>query len=89
MATGFQVIKFVQITFDGNWNRKLLGEAVMEYQALARSGPLMVVFEGATGVMTTFIFRVPVEAIVFVIGDVVHVPARCLRQLPGNAIKCG
>lgn len=91
MAGGFQAIKFVMLDFDETWDRTMLvtGYANIRYTAGKRGSRLAVVFEGATGVMVTYRYQVAPGGEVFVVDQVVHIPARCLKQEPGNTIKCG
>jgi len=91
MAKGFQAIKFVIVDFDNNWERTMLvtGYANIRYTATGKNAKLKVVFEGATGVMKTYHFTVPAKEEVFVVDQVVHVPARCAREEAGNTVKCG
>lgn len=90
MAGPYQVLKFVMLDFDRNWDRTMLvtGYANIRYTATGRGGQLAVVFEGATGTMKTYFYRVPPKLEVFVVDQVVHIPAHCLRSVPGNTIRC-
>ncbi len=90
MANGFQAIKFVLVDFDENWDRTMLvtGYANIQYTALKKGGKLAVVFESATGSMTTYRFQLAAKEVVFVVDQVVHVPSRCVRQERGNTVKC-
>ena len=49
---------------------------------------LIVVVETATGIMTTYYFIVGKDLDVWVVDNVVHIPALCIKSVPGNAIKC-
>jgi hypothetical protein len=49
---------------------------------------LVVVTEGETGVHTTFWFRVSARDDVWVVNNVVHIPAICLRSAEGDQSKC-
>lgn len=49
---------------------------------------LVVVTEGETGVSTTFWFRVSARDDVWVVNNVVHIPAICLRSAEGDQSKC-
>jgi hypothetical protein len=89
MADGFQVVKFVMVDFDKGWKRALLPNAVFEYTAVANGANLAVVFEGATGVFTTYRYQLAEKDVVYVNGQVIHIAAHCSRQEPGNTIKCG
>lgn len=90
MANGFQVIKFVMIDFDDGWDRVMLvtGYANIRYTANRKGARLALVFEGRTGVMHTYHYQLAAGQEVFVVDQVIHIPARCLKQQPGNTIKC-
>jgi hypothetical protein len=88
MANGYQVIKFVLADFDQYWTRNLLPDTVVEYTAVKAGANLAVVFEGATGVMTTYRYKLQPRDVVHVVGQVIHIPARCLKQEPGDTVKC-
>lgn len=49
---------------------------------------VVVVTEGETGAHTTFWFRVKAGEDVWVVDDVVHIPAICLRSAAGDESKC-
>jgi NADPH-dependent ferric siderophore reductase len=91
MAGPYQAIKFVMLDFDAGWDRLMLVTAYanIRYTAIQRGGQLAVVFEGATGTMRTYRYRVPAGQEVFVVDQVIHVPGRCVKEEPGNTIKCG
>ena len=90
MANGFQVIKFVMLDFDDAWDRTMLvtGYANIRYTATRRGGKLAVVFEGATGTMRTYRYQIAKGEEVFVVDQVIHIPARCQKEESGNTIKC-
>ncbi len=87
----YQVIKFVMLDFDKAWDRTMLvtGYANIRYTATGRGGRLAVVFEGATGTMTTYRYQIAPGAEVFVVDQVIHIPGRCQKQEDGNTIRCG
>jgi hypothetical protein len=91
MAGPYQAIKFVMVDFDRNWDRTMLvtGYANIRYTATRRGAQLAVVFEGATGTMTTFRYRLAAGQEVLVVDQVVHVPGRCQRAERGNTVRCG
>ena len=49
---------------------------------------LVVVTESETGLPTTFWFRVSARDDVWVVNNVVHIPAICLRSAEGDQSKC-
>lgn len=87
MVNGYQAMRFVLAEFDSHWTRNLLPDTVVEYTAV-KSAALAVVFECATGAMTTCRYRFQPKDVVHVVGQVIHIPARCLRQEPGDTVKC-
>ena len=89
-SRGFQAIKFVMVDFDEGWDRTMLvtGYANIRYTAGKKGGKLALVFEGATGVARTYRYQVGPGEEVFVVDQVIHVPARCQKEEPGNTIKC-
>jgi len=91
MAGPYQVIKFVMLDFDKSWDRTMLvtGYANIRYTATQRGAGLAVVFEGATGTMRTYRYRIAAGQEVFVVDQVIHIPARCHKEEAGNTIKCG
>jgi hypothetical protein len=91
MAKGFHVIKFAMLDFDELWNRTMLvtSYANIQYTATKKGARLAVAFEGATGVMSTYRYQLEAGEEVFVVDQVVHIPARCIKQEAGNTIKCG
>jgi hypothetical protein len=90
VGKGFQVIKFVLLDFDANWDRLELvtSYANIRYTAIKKDAKLAVVFEGATGVMTTYHFLLDAKDEVFVVDQVVHIPSRCQSQAAGNTVSC-
>jgi hypothetical protein len=91
MEMTYQVIKFVMLQFDKNWKQTMMvtGYSNFQYTATGAAGHLAVVFEGATGVTETYSFLVPAGESVYVLDQVVHIPANCQTQKKGNEIKCG
>jgi hypothetical protein len=89
MATQHQVIKFVIVDFSGDWQRSFptIG---LSYKALGPANDIAVVKEvPGTGNDITYHYRVPAGVEVSVIGDVVHIPAHCIKSDQGNTVKCG
>jgi hypothetical protein len=89
MASGFQVMKFVMVDCDKNWNRQLDPNAVVQYTATANGATLAVALEGPTGVVTTYRYTMQANDVAYILEDVIHVAGRCQKQEPGNTIKCG
>jgi hypothetical protein len=87
MATGAQVIKFVLVDFDRNWKRSSGVNAII-YQSTAANAQLAVVHESDAGTATTYRYVVPANEEAWVVEDVIHVPERCVKQEPGNTVKC-
>jgi hypothetical protein len=91
MAKGFQAIKFVMLDFDESWERTMLvtNYANIRYTANKKGAKLGVVFEGATGTVSTYRYQLGSGEEVFVVDQVVHIPARCQKKEPGNTVTCG
>jgi hypothetical protein len=90
MAKAYQVLKFVLVDFDGDWNR-IVGNIYGHgdhYKATKTGRKLAVVREGPTGVATTYWFEVAVDDEVHMFRDVIHIPNRCMKQDAGITVKC-
>jgi NADPH-dependent ferric siderophore reductase len=90
VAGPYQTIKFVMLDFDKSWDRTMLvtGYANIRYAATDSGARLAVVFEGATGTMRTYRYRVAAGQEVFVVDQVIHIPASCQQEQAGNTVKC-
>ena len=90
MATGFQVLKFVMVDFQGGWDRHMMvtSYANIRYTATRSGRKLAVVVEGPTGTLSTYRYQLAAGEEVWVLDQVIHIPARCRRQDRGNTIKC-
>ena len=88
MATQYQVIQFVVVQFLGDWKRSFSADAGVVYQALAPANQLLVVKETGQGVATTYEFVLHAGAEVNIIEEDIHIPALCVKQEQGNAVKC-
>jgi len=87
MPTPYQAIKFVMLDFGAGWERMMLfiGYSSVRYTATKKDGSrLAVVFEGTTGEMRTYIYRVPAGQEVYVLDQVIHIPTRCEKEKAGN-----
>jgi hypothetical protein len=84
-----QVIRFAMVDFEGKVTANPLaaGSDVMIYKVEAETA-LSVAFEGATGVFTTYQYRLKPGDTVFIYNNVIHIPERCVAQQPGNTIRC-
>jgi len=91
MSNGFEAIKVRDARFRSKLGAYVLRDLVffVNYEALKNGARLMVVFEGATGVMMTYTYQLAKGDEVYVLDQVIHIPARCIKQVPGNAIRCG
>jgi hypothetical protein len=87
MANGFQVLKFVVVDFSDSWDRNVLRDAVMEYRA-TEAASVKVVRESATGVFTTYRYVIEPNEVVYVIGQVIHLPGHCMGKEQGDNIQC-
>ncbi len=87
LAEGSQtVLVFKQIQLIGDWVR-MNGAAGIIYNA-NRAARLAVVVEDPTGADTTSWFNINADGEVWVIEDVIHIPALCVKSAPGNQTKC-
>lgn len=84
--TPHTVMTFVFVEFDKNWSRA----GTVQYTAQS-DAQLIVVAEGATGVKTTYWFRVKKNEVVLVSfsANVVYIPARCAKRAAGDKTTCG
>jgi hypothetical protein len=90
MANGFQVLKFVMTDFDTMWDRTEMatGYSNVEYKAKEKGGSLAVLVEGVTGIMRTYRYQIASGEKVFVLNQMIHIPAHCGKEEKGNTIKC-
>jgi hypothetical protein len=85
----YQVVKFVIVDFTGAWQRGI-GTVAVSYKAMGPQNEVAVVKEvPGTGNAITYHYRLKPDAEVDIIGDVIHIPARCFKSEPGNTVKCG
>jgi len=90
VAKEHQSVKFVLVDFRGDWQRSFSATAGVMYKALVPANEIAVVKEvPGTGNAITYHYRLAVGDEAAVIGDVIHVPARCIKSEPGNTVKCG
>ena len=82
-----QVIKFLVVDFQGLWLRTWPIQGVM-YQARGRAA-IQVVTDGEAGATVTYLFKVANGEEVWIDRNIIHIPAHCVRQIEGNAVKCG
>jgi hypothetical protein len=87
VASAHQVIKFLVIDFEGKFLRSWLIQGCM-YTATVNSG-ILVVTDDEAGNTLTYFFKVPSGEEIWVDRNVVHIPAHCVKQVNGNAVKCG
>jgi hypothetical protein len=90
MAKGFQVLRFVIVDFEGSWDRHMMvtDYSNIRYTAMDRGGKLAVVVEAPTGLLSTYRYKLAAGEEVWVLDQVIHVPARCIKNEPGNTTKC-
>jgi|WetSurMetagenome_2_1015567.scaffolds.fasta_scaffold123920_2 hypothetical protein len=79
----YQVIKFVKIHFLSNWTTQVLPDAVVRYTAAGKENRLIVVAEGDSG-LWSYDFSLKSRQIVYVIGDIVHIPSKLTNKTNGN-----
>ncbi len=80
------VLVFVKLQFLGQWSR-FSGTDAVAYNA-AKPGQLLVVTEDESAAKTTYWFRLAAGHEVWVVEDVVHIPAICLKSAPGDQTRC-
>jgi hypothetical protein len=82
------VLKFIHLQFDKNWTRHFPA-TIMFYTATA-TAQLLVVTEAVGGGLTTYFFRVRAgdDVCVSYDGQIVHVPARCVKAKRGDHTAC-
>jgi len=80
------VLVFVKLQFQKKWTR-FSGTQMIAYTA-AEPGQLVAVAEGETGVKTTYFFNLEAGHEVWVIENVVHIPAICIKSAPGDEARC-
>ncbi|MDH3234911.1 MAG: hypothetical protein OEQ29_15430 [Alphaproteobacteria bacterium] len=78
-------LEFTFIEFDKNWTRA----GTVQYIATS-TAQVIVVAEGATGVKTTYWFKVPKNEIVLVSynTNVAYIPAKCVKKTGGDKTRC-
>jgi hypothetical protein len=78
---------FVKMQFQGQWSRFSLVQQI-GYD-VNRGGLLLVVTEDENAAKTTYWFKLAAGHEVWVLEDVVHIPAICVKSAPGDQIRCG
>jgi hypothetical protein len=71
----------------GQWSRFSLVQQI-GYD-VNKGGLLLVVTEDENAAKTTYWFKLATGHEVWVLEDVVHIPAICIRSVPGDQIRCG
>jgi hypothetical protein len=87
VASPPQAIKFLVVDFQGKWLRTWPIHGVM-YTAAGRAG-LLVVTDPESGPALTYLFKLPNGEEVWIDRNIIHIPAHCVRQIEGNAVRCG
>ncbi len=85
VASPHQVIKFLVVDFQGKFLRSWPIHGVM-YTAQTKA-TIFVVTDDPSGAMT-YVYQVPNGEEVWIDRNVIHIPARCIKQMKGNAVKC-
>lgn len=81
-----QAVKFLEVQFEGLWLRNWPIHGVM-YTAQTKAG-ILVVTDPEFGPALTYLFTVQQGEEVWIDRNIIHIPAHCVRQMDGNAIKC-
>ena len=87
----FTVIVFKHMQFDANWTKPIFWiDDNFPYTASTNAATLIVVEEGATGVMMTYWFKLQKGQVVQVSREenLVFIPAKCSRKEPGDLTSC-
>jgi len=88
LVTGnHSVLVFKHMQFIGQWTR-WSGTNAIGYTPTGARNQLIVVVEAPTGTLTTYYFLVPRDQDVWVVEDVVHIPALCQKKSPGDTTRC-
>jgi hypothetical protein len=82
----YQVIKYLVIDFEGKFLRSWLIQGCMYTASVDAS--ILVVTDDETGNTVTYVFKVPAGEEIWVDRNLVHIPAHCVKQVKGNAVKC-
>ena len=81
------VLVFVKLQFVQQWTRTNGAEGIT-YTVAAKSGGLLVVTEDQNSAKMTYEFVLQEGHEVWVIDDVVHVPAICVKSAKGDVTEC-
>jgi hypothetical protein len=81
------VLVYVKLQFQEKWSR-FNGAEGITYSVVDKSGVLLVVTEDENSAKTTYEFILQEGHEVWVIGDVVHIPAICIKSAKGDEAKC-
>lgn len=87
MASGYQVVRFTLVDFDGDW-AVTTNKTGAQYVSTNQGTTFAVVFEGPTGTLTTYRYTVPTNVSIVVLGQLIFIPSHCQKQESGNTIKC-
>ena len=83
-----QAIKFLEVQFRGDYLRAWPIHGVM-YTVSSAKAEILVVTDPEFGPAITYIFVVPKGEEIWIDRNIIHIPALCVKQVEGNAIKCG
>ena len=82
-----QAIKFLEIQFRGDFLRMWPIHGVM-YTVSSPKAEIWVVTDPEFAPAITYVFAVPKGEEIWIDRNVIHIPALCIKQIDGNAIKC-
>jgi|GEM_PF-6644125 len=88
----YTILEYTKIQFRGTWTRSISASGVSIYKAGDPAGSeVIVVGETEAGVLTTYIFIVPVSNEVWanLAENLVQVPGTCRSSYVGDTTKCG
>jgi hypothetical protein len=86
IPSSHSVLEFKHIQFLGDWLRFSAVSAI-QYTAVKKN-TLLVVIEEPTGSLVTYRFTLDRDQEVWVVEDVVHIPAQCVKSTPGDKTTC-
>lgn len=81
------VLVFVKLQFLQQWSR-FNGAEGITYTVASKAGELLVVTEDENAAKTTYWFILNEGHEVWVIDDVAHIPALCVKSEKGDEAKC-
>ena len=88
MSANNQVMRFAMVDFEGDAIANPLVPADVISYTIQNQTQLLVAFEGAPGVFTTYRYLLEQGDVLFIYNNIIHIPRRCVDQQPNNTIRC-